>query len=32
MLMCGCPYTDDAEWFYYEPDDFTTLTTKRRKR
>jgi len=27
MLMCGCPYTDDAEWFYYEPDAFTAVHT-----
>ena len=30
-LSCSCNYVD-GDWWYEGPDDFTTLTTKRRKR
>ena len=32
MLTCSCPEYTDESWEYIEPDDFTTLSTKRRKR
>jgi hypothetical protein len=32
-LTCECPYEyDAAEWYFYPPDDFTRLDTRRRKR
>jgi len=31
MLSCDC-YTDDAEWWYLPPDDFSKLKTTRRRR
>ena len=31
-LYCGEPDIESCEWFYIEPEDFTTLQTKRRKR
>lgn len=29
-LSCDC--SDDHDWYYSSPDDYTTLDTKRRKR
>jgi hypothetical protein len=32
-LTCSCPDIDeDTAWFFIEPDDFTKLNTKKRKR
>jgi len=31
MLSCSCD-TDYCDWFYYSPEDFTELKTKRRRR
>lgn len=31
-LSCSCPSLEYAEWIYYDPVDFTTLRTTRRKR
>ena len=30
-LSCSCSY-DDAAWWYSAPNDYSTLTTKKRKR
>lgn len=33
MLSCKCIFDpDDCDWFYYHPNDFTTLKTKRGRR
>lgn len=31
-LSCTCHDYDDAEWWWYGPDDYSTLNTTRRKR
>lgn len=31
MLSCSCDI-DHADWYYYSPNDFTMLNTKRRRR
>ena len=31
-LSCTCGEYEDPEWFYYSPDDYSTLDTARRKR
>lgn len=32
MLTCSCPDIEDDMWSYIEPDDFTILSTVKRKR
>jgi len=32
MLTCTCWEDEDAQWFYFEPKDFSKLDTSRRKR
>lgn len=31
-LTCSCPDYIDADWFWHEPEDYTILGTRRRKR
>ena len=31
-LSCSCPEIDDAEWYFYAPEDFSILETKRSRR
>ncbi len=31
-LSCTCIYGDDLDWYWYDPDDYSTLNTTRRKR
>ena len=31
-LSCSCPDDDDFAWYYWEPEDFKPLETKKRKR
>lgn len=31
-LSCSCPTVDDAEWWWYSPEDYSTFKASRRKR
>jgi len=32
MLSCTCWEYESAEWFFFDPDDFSKLDTDKRKR
>lgn len=31
-LMCNCDYSDEFDWYYEEPNDYSVLSTAQRKR
>jgi hypothetical protein len=31
-LSCSCPDSDEAEWYYFDPEDFTTFQMHKRRR
>lgn len=31
-LSCSCPEVEDAEWWWFGPDDYSVLDTKRARR